>query len=311
MADVLVPIATVAVLVALGAGLRRLVPSAELWRSFERLTYFVLFPALLVNALSGTDLTLISSWRMIVAVTGAILLAAAVSVALRRHIPATDREFSSVFQASTRFNTYIILSLAEGLFGQAGLATASIALAAMIILSNVLSVSALLAWGAARDGVGGPGDTARSLATNPLILACLFGLALNVTGLALPGVLARTIEKLGEPALAVGLLCVGAALTVASVLRNLPLVTTAATIKLLGQPAAVAFFASLLDVTGISFAVALICAGAPVAPSAAILARQLGGDVELMAGLVTATTCLSAVSLSVLLTLAAALGGSG
>jgi hypothetical protein len=309
VANVLVPLATVALLVALGVGLRRLLPSAQLWRGFERLTYFVFFPALLVHALSGTELTLAGSWRLIAAVNGAILLAAALTVALRRHIPASDREFSSVFQASTRFNTYIILSLAGGLFGNAGLAAASIALAAMIILSNLLSVCALLVWGDARDDVAGARGTARSLASNPLILACLLGLALNASGLALPGMLEDTIALLGKPALAIGLLCVGAALTGAALRRNLPLVATASSIKLLFQPAAVVAFASLLGVTGVSFVVALICAGAPVAPSSAILARQFGGDVALMAGLVTATTCLSALSLSLLLTLATTLGG--
>lgn len=305
MTDVLAPLATVALVVALGTALRRLAPAEPLWIGAERLTYYVLFPALLVHSLSNAEIALGDGWRLAAATLGAILAAGVLTVALRGLWAADGPAFASIFQATTRFNTYIILSLSEGLFGTEGLALASIALAAMIVLSNLLAVGALLHYARGERFAAAPRRLLGSWARNPLILACAGGLAMNGLGLGLPPILDEAVRLLGQPALTFGLLTVGAALTARALTANPRLVLGACAIKLVGQPLAMLGLAAALDLSGIAYPVAFICAGAPVAPSAAIMSRQLGGDVELMAALVTATTCLSAVTLSAVLFLVA------
>jgi malonate transporter len=50
------------------------------------------------------------------------------------------------------------------------------------------------------------------LITNPLILACLIGIGLNVSGIGLPWGSAAVLEILARAALPLGLLAVGAGL---------------------------------------------------------------------------------------------------
>jgi predicted permease len=50
-----------------------------------------------------------------------------------------------------------------------------------------------------------------------------------------------------------------------------------------------------------SFAVALLFAATPASPASYVLARQLGGDAGLMAGIITVETALSVLTMSAIL----------
>ncbi len=69
------------------------------------------------------------------------------------------------------------------------------------------------------------------------------------------------------------------------------------TIKLLLMPAFVLSLAWLLGLDPVSRDVALLFAALPTATSAYILARQLGGDAELMAAIITGQTLLAMLTL--------------
>jgi len=68
-------------------------------------------------------------------------------------------------------------------------------------------------------------------------------------------------------------------------------------VKLLLMPALVLALAWLTGLDPVSRDVALLFAALPTATSAYILARQLGGDAELMAALITGQTLLAMLSL--------------
>src|SRR5690625_7884934 len=53
--------------------------------------------------------------------------------------------------------------------------------------------------------------------TNPLILSTLAGFAWNTTGLSLPNPVDMTLSRLGASALPLGLICVGASLSLQAI----------------------------------------------------------------------------------------------
>ena len=87
--------------------------------------------------------------------------------------------FTSIFQGATRWQTYVALSVSANLFGDVGLALASVAMVAIIPLVNVFSVAVLAHYASPEK------QSARAIVMtvvrNPLIWACAIGLALNVT----------------------------------------------------------------------------------------------------------------------------------
>ena len=97
--------------------------------------------------------------------------------------------FTSIFQGATRWQTYVALAVSGNLFGDLGLALASVAMVAIIPLVNVFSVSVLAHY--ASPEKQSAGAIVMTVVSNPLIWACVIGLALNVTHMPLPKTLAR------------------------------------------------------------------------------------------------------------------------
>ena len=73
--------------------------------------------------------------------------------------------------------------------------------------------------------------------------------------------------------------------------------------KLLAFPAMVVGLAWALGLSGLLVQVAVLLAALPTATSAYILARQLGGDAPLMAGIISGQTLLAMVTIPLMLSL--------
>jgi predicted permease len=272
---------------------------ADFWNDVERLTYFALFPALIVATLAKAELHWGETLPMILAIDGAILFMTLIALALRPLLGMAGPQTGAFVQGVVRMNTYLGLAVSFALFGPEGLAQAAVAVAAIVPLVNLISVSVLVRWGEAPGDL--PTGILRSLATNPLILACILGLGLNLSGIGLPHVLGPMLDILGRAALALGLLAVGAALDPGAARRGGRLLGVSAVLKLLLLPALTWLGCIWLGVGGVSLAVAVLFNGLPTATSAFILARQLGGDHRLMAAIITGQTALSMASIPFLM----------
>lgn len=297
---------SVVLVLALGAVLRRrVVTDAGFWRGMEWLSYHVFTPALFVESIARTSLREVSPVPLLLSLSIPVLAVSMLLVALRRPLRAEGPQLTSLVQGSIRINTYIGLVFASALEGTAGVAAFALAASVMVPLVNVVSVTALSFFGA-RDHEAATTSTWRHLATNPLILGCLAGLTLNLTGIGLPSAIAVPVEMLAEPALVTGTLVAGAAITLRVRLRDGLDITIASTIKLIALPLAAAALVSVLGLTAAALtAVVLICA-VPTAPSAYILAGRMGGDAQLMASITGAQTVLSTATLPLVLHLTTA-----
>ncbi|WP_404472168.1 AEC family transporter [Vreelandella venusta] len=270
-------------------------PNSVFWPQMERLIYFMLFPAMLVSTLATADVSQVPVVRLALVLLGAMGLFGLGLWYFRDWLRLSPAAFTSVFQGAVRFNTYVGVAGAAALHGSLGATTAAVAVAIMVPVVNVMCVASFVAAGTL--GSAGLGKSAIALAKNPLILACLAGIALNLTGVGLPGWSQDTMELLGGAALPLGLVAVGVALRPSALLRVDRGVVATNSIKLLLMPAFVLCLAWLLGLDAVSRDVALLFAALPTATSAYILARQLGGDAEMMAAIITGQTLLAMLTL--------------
>lgn len=290
-------------LILLGAVLGQLrQPGGDFWPQLERLIYFLLFPAMLVSTLATADFSQVPVGRVAMALLGAMGLFGVLLWTLRGWLGLDPPAFTSAFQGALRFNTYVGVAGAAALHGAPGATVAAVAVALMVPVVNVLCVASFIAAGTL--GAGSLGKSLAALARNPLILGCLIGIGLNLGGIGLPGWSAVTVELLGRAALPLGLVAVGVALRPEALLRLDRGVWATNLIKLGLMPALVLALAVMLDLDPVSRDVALLFAALPTATSAYILARQLGGDAEMMAALITAQTLLAMATLPLWLRLA-------
>ena len=201
-----------------------------------------------------------------------------------------------------RWNTYVALALAPAVLPAEGVPLVALAVAVMVPAANFLSVAALARHGSA--GRTGPARFAGAVATNPLIVACLSGIALNWGGIDLPILVREPLAILGQATLALGLLTVGAGLRPALVADRAPLVAFTTAAHLVLKPAVGVTLALGLGLAGTPVEVVALTCAVPTASSSYILARLLGGDAVLMAGLVTTTTVAALATLPAVMALA-------
>ncbi len=292
-----VALAPIFVLILLGFGLRQIGFLADAaWAGMEKLTYFVLFPALLVHTLGSQSLAGAPWPDMLLVVTGTLLFSALVLVLLHLISKSEDGPgFTSVFQGGVRFNTYIALAVALGLFGAEGLALGSVAAGFMIVLVNLLCISTFMIWGKTR--VRGATAFVSQVLKNPLIIGSGIGWFLSLSGIGLPGVTEHILEIIGRAALPFGLLAVGAALKPEAVHGHVRPILTASLVQFGLKPLIVALLLALTGLSGVAAGVLVIAFVTPTAPSSYILARQLGGDTESMASIITFQTLLGFVAM--------------
>lgn len=295
-------------LIVLGAGLRRkLLPDTAFWTGLERLVYYVLFPALLIDTLSRAKLSSVPIAGVGGALLIAVLVMSALCLALRpllaRVWNVDGPAFTSIFQGATRWQTFVALSIAGNLYGDVGITLASVAMVAMIPILNIFAVS-VLAHYASPQRLKWPA-LLKTIALSPLIWACVVGLVLNVLAVPIPRPLHDFMDALGRCSLAIGLLVVGAGLHIDSLHRPAPAAVTAVVLKLAVMPVIAIALGMAFGLTGSSLAVVACCASVPSASNGYILARQMGGDAPLLAQILALQTMLAVVTMPLFIAWAA------
>jgi len=291
MLTVFQALAPVFLLILMGYAIRRYQWLGDaFWPPAERLTYYVLFPALLIASTARADLAGDQVWAIAGALFAATLSIAVLALALKPFLGLKNPAFTSFFQGTLRPNTYVGMVPAFLFWGDEGVAMLSIAVLAVVPLVNLLSVTVLVIWGAGHEGARTPMKAVREVVRNPLVVACVAGFSLNALNLGLPPVIMPLLDILGRAALPIALMAVGAGLDFPDLLANRWLAGKAAILKLLALPALAWTVATALGLEGQALHVTLLYATLPMSASSYVLAREMGGDAPLAAGMITAST---------------------
>jgi predicted permease len=288
-------------LIMLGWLLRRAnFPDAGFWPPLERLTYFVLFPALLFNALAGADLRGAPTLTLGLVLAAMMTVMAGALVAVQAAVNMNGPAFTSLFQGAVRWNSFVALAAINALFGREGLALAAVAIAVMVPLANAFSVLALVRYGSG-GGEATWRNIAEQIARNPLIQACAAGIVVQALSIPVPAVVLTLAKMLGDASLALGLFAVGASLNLGVARIEAVSLSAAAGLKLVATPLLAAALCWVAGLDGAARGCVLICAAVPGAASSYILAKQLGGDALLMSGIATVQTLVAIATMPAML----------
>lgn len=291
-------------LILTGTLLRRLrFPDEQFWHGAERFIYFLLFPAMLISTLATADFGQVAFTGMVGLLAGLLLVLAAVLWLARHRLGLDMPSFTSVFQGALRFNTYVGLAGAAALYGDAGITAAAVAIAVMVPLVNILCV--LMFVGADGGDQSGLWSAIKALAKNPLLLGCVVGIVLNVTGIGLPGWSRDTLSLAGQAALPLGLIAVGVALQLKALRGTGRAFWQSCAIKFAVLPMLALLVGWLAGLGETELGVVVLFTALPTATSSYILARQMGGNAPLMAAIITGQTLLAMVVLPVWMSLLA------
>ena len=262
-----------------------------IWESVEKLVYYLLFPVLLFNSIVRSPLQPSATLSLAFCGVATVAVGIALSYALRWAPGVDARLHASGAQTAFRFNSYVALALAERLAGAQGVAWVALLVALCVPVCNVGAV-----WPLARHGGH---HYLREIVRNPLIVSTVAGLLANLAGLQLPAPAATTLSRIGQAALPLGLMAVGAGLKLGGLKEAPGLASAFLGIRHLVLPALALALGLWLALPSGQLAVLVAFAALPTASSAYALAVRMGGHGPYVAGLVTVSTLLGMVSVPV------------
>ena len=202
-------------------------------------------------------------------------------------------------QGAFRGNYGIVgLAVSFNMFGDSGLAQASLLLACVIPLYNVLSVLALtLPMQQQGNGIN-ISQPLIEIARNPLIIAVVLALPFSYFGWGLPLVGNKIGNYFANLTLPLALLAIGGSLNLKSLRDTSGESSWATLIKLIIMPLILTAGAWLYGFRGQDIGILFVLFGCPTAAASFIMAKGMGGNAQLAANIVLTTTLGSLLTLS-------------
>nr|WP_249680752.1 AEC family transporter [Roseococcus pinisoli] len=284
---------------------RRLLREEIIWAGIERLIFWVLLPALLVAAIGSVKLGEVPILGMLIAIWVALGLGTLLSLGISRYFGQGHAAMTSVVMGGIRFNNLIGFAVAGAMFGLPGIALGAVSSGLIVPFVQFVSNAAF----ASEKGFR-PWPILRQILTNPLMLACALGFAVAAAGGLPPGV-KPLLESLGRASVALGLLAVGAALSVGAMTDRMALQLTTTFLKLVIVPGLTLAICLWLDLAPLATLIAVLFMALPTAATSYVMARAMGGDAPLMAAITSWEHFLSILTLPLWMLAVKAITGLG
>ena len=267
-------------------------------RSLSQIIVYLASPALVFTSISRTTLHSQELQQIIFFTAAVMCLMAAIGWGVARLL-GLGKKLKSAFALSVALLNagnfgipFIVFA-----FGQNALGVAVIVYATTAIVANTLGIFL------ASSGSASVKDSLTNIIKVPLPYAVTLGLLVNFGVFSLPLPVGRGLELLGQAAVPLMLVVLGAQLARVKIERQLPLIALAGSTKVLLAPVLGYFLARLMGFNGQTANIAIIQTSMPTAVISMILAEEFGSEPKFVSGVVMFSTLLSFLSLSILLTL--------
>ena len=273
---------------------RTILKEASFWQGISKLSYWVLFPALLFKTISQSDFTGFETNVTFITMLIGLFGVLTITWVIGANAKLSNANLSSVLQGGFRHNGFMALAIIAGLYGDAGVEFGTLCLAILVPPSNVLSVCVLIYLNKRQKQINIGQLLAKEIARNPLILAIVAGLIAKYSPIEAPRVLIETAGLLGRGALPTLLLAVGAGVQFTSNFKgSLKPLALGLLAKVIIFPTLLVSTAMAFGIEGMALSIIAIFGVMPTAVSSYALAKELGGNADLMAEIISFQTFLS------------------
>jgi predicted permease len=269
------------------------------WLYLNKLVYFFFLPLLLIKEIAKADIKNISFGSLIAVTIISTLIIILLLLLINFFIKINGKSFSSVFQGSIRYNSYILLGSLSLISPDKGLLFFGIVTIFMVTITNLMSVGILNVYCKNKKKSHYLHFLTDNL-KNPLIIATIIGIILKIFNLNYSNIFHQYIESITSSTMALSLLTVGAGLQLNNFsCHNIKLIGYATIMKLLILPIISLIIMLIIPAPHPISLVIILYSSLPCASSSYILAKQMNGDHELMASIVIVTTILSMLTMPI------------
>lgn len=273
------------------------------WKGAENIVFYVLFPPLLFTSVANSKLSLADAGYFLLVAVGTMFGAVLLSWLVRKIVPADDVTHASVFHCGFRFNSYVGFAIIMRLAGEEGFAFFAFLLAFWVPISSSIAVSSLASAVARAENSTAAGGllqkTVKAIFSNPLIIATVSGLFVNIFAISVPEILQHFLKSLGNASLAMGLLCIGAGLKIENLREHFSLIAASTIERLVAVPLLALGTSLFFGLEPMGAAALLVFAALPTAQSCYVMTASMRGNAPIVAEVTTAHTLAAMLTLPV------------
>lgn len=201
-------------------------------------------------------------------------------------------------QGAFRGNLAIVgLALCVNLYGDAGIAKASIVMSILSLVYNVLAIYTLTST--LTDKKLNVFSMIVSMAKNPLIIGIMFGISINLLHVPIHPVLLQTGDYLAQLTLPIALLCIGASLSFNDMKDTNGVASIAVIAKLVVSPIIITYIAYLSGFSKMDLGILFLMASTPTAAASYIMVKAMKGNETLAANIIVMSTVVSLFTVSI------------
>ena len=261
--------------------------------TLSQLALYVLSPALVIDSLYRTELSLNSSSRLLLGFALTSITIYVLVGAVNRFFQLAD-PLSRAVTAIVMFpnNGNMGLPVATFAFGAAGLERAII----YMLGSSVL----MFCFGPAMIQGKGAIEGLKLTLRLPLLWAILFGLSLRWLSVQIPWQLDKGIQQLGAAAIPIALILLGMQLSKTRFQPSIKEIGLAIA-RLLIAPTIAYSIGSMLQLETLSLQILVLQSAMPTAVNSFVVVSEFGGDKDLVARAIVTSTLMSFVTIPVVL----------
>jgi len=264
-------------------------------KNMNRLVFRVFLPIYIFNSIYTTDIAKVFNIRLVALTILGIL---GIFMALMVLVPKIEKENAKrgvMVQAIFRSNFVLFgVPIAAALCGEGNVGPTSLLVGFVVPMFNILAVVCLETFRGGRPDIK---KILRGIATNPLIIASVLGIGMNMLGVPLPTGVKKGVADIGKIATPLSLVVLGAGFRFNAIRGYVRQIAICLTGKLIVSPLLAVAIGVALGLRNEMLVPVLAVFGSPIAVSSYTMAEQMEGDGRLAASLVVLTSVCSILTM--------------
>ncbi len=287
-------------LIILGLILKRLdIISDSFVKQLSTFVFKVSLPALIFLELSTVEINTAFDGKLITISLSLIFFVFGLSWITGSVFAKTPQDKGAVIQGSYRSNFAIVgIAMLSGIVDNDHLGKAVILLAFVMPIFNVLAVIALTVplHQASSDRIV---KTLKEIAKNPLIISAYFAIPISIFEINLFPSITITLGYLGDIALPLALIGIGASINLKELLTASPLSFLVSANKIILFPIISVIVGSLLGLKDQDILILFILMGTPTAVASFVMAEAMGSNSRMTGNIIAISTLGSVFTISI------------
>lgn len=265
----------------------------------SKFVFTLSLPALIFIEISSIDLSEAFNFSEIIFIYAATISTYLLVWAASNPFIKDPKDKSVFIQGSYRSNYAIIgLAVVANLFGDGELGKASVILAFVLPLYNVLAVI-VLTIPMRSEKKQNVKHTIKEILFNPLIIAVVLSIPFSLLRIKIPSLITTSVNYISDIALPLALIGIGGSLNFENLKKASRLAFTASALKLIVIPLVITFAAYLLGYTGNDLGILFILFSCPTAIVSFIMADAMGANSKLAGNIILVSTLGSVFTMAI------------